>query len=195
MNKLVSIILVIFFMFHKYAVCTEEHEITHKTYFDITIDDKPLGRIVFGLYGKVAPKTVKNFVSICKGTVVDGKMLHYTNSIFHRIIPNFMAQGGDITNFNGTGGLSIYGKKFEDENFKVNHSRRGLLSMANAGKNTNGSQFFILFIPTPWLDGRHVVFGEVIEGLDKLVHIEAVGTDSGEPLKRVLVKESGELPL
>ncbi|SBS99917.1 peptidyl-prolyl cis-trans isomerase, putative [Plasmodium malariae] len=120
-------------------------------------------------------------------------MLSYTNSIFHRIIPNFMAQGGDITNFNGTGGLSIYGNKFADENFVLKHTKKGMLSMANAGRNTNGSQFFILFVPTPWLDGRHVVFGEVIDGLDKLVQIEAVGSESGEPSKRVLITKSGVL--
>lgn len=104
-----------------------------------------------------------------------------------------MAQGGDITNFNGTGGLSIYGNRFDDENFTLKHTKRGMLSMANAGRNTNGSQFFILFVPTPWLDGRHVVFGEVIEGIEKLVQIEAVGTESGKPLSRVLVTQSGVL--
>ncbi|ANQ08073.1 Peptidyl-prolyl cis-trans isomerase [Plasmodium coatneyi] len=193
MNKLLTTVLTIFVLLQKSYIKAENHEITHKTYFDISINNKPIGRITFGLYGKVAPMTVENFVSICKGTVVNGKMLNYTNSIFHRIIPNFMAQGGDITHFNGMGGLSIYGEKFQDENFTLKHTKRGMLSMANAGKNTNGSQFFILFIPTPWLDGRHVVFGEVIDGLDKLVQIEAVGTDSGAPVKRVLVTKSGVL--
>ncbi|CRG96205.1 peptidyl-prolyl cis-trans isomerase, putative [Plasmodium gallinaceum] len=192
MRKLLSVILIIFFVTQNYFA-NETHEITHRAYFDISVDNKPIGRIIFGLYGKIAPKTVENFISICKGTVVNGKMLNYTNSIFHRIIPNFMAQGGDITNFNGTGGLSIYGNKFDDENFIAKHNKRGILSMANAGKNTNGSQFFIIFVRTPWLDGKHVVFGEVIEGLDKLIHIEAVGSDSGEPSKRVLVTESGLL--
>ncbi|CDU18114.1 hypothetical protein YYC_04640 [Plasmodium yoelii 17X] len=192
MNKLIATVLFILALFQTY-INAETPEITHKAYFDISINDKPIGRIVFGLYGKVAPKTVENFVSICKGTVVNDKMLNYTNSIFHRIIPNFMAQGGDITNFNGTGGLSIYGSRFEDENFTLKHTKRGMLSMANAGRNTNGSQFFILFVPTPWLDGRHVVFGEVIEGIEKLVQIEAVGTDSGKPLSRVLVTKSGVL--
>ncbi|SBT35088.1 peptidyl-prolyl cis-trans isomerase, putative [Plasmodium ovale wallikeri] len=162
-------------------------------YFDIKINDKPIGRITFGLYGDVVPKTVKNFVSICKGTVVNGRMLSYKNSIFHRIIPNFMAQGGDITNFNGYGGISIYGNKFDDENFKLKHNKKGMLSMANSGKNSNGSQFFILFAPAPWLNGKHVVFGEVIEGIEKLVQIEAVGSNSGEPITRVLVTDSGVL--
>ncbi|CXI44803.1 peptidyl-prolyl cis-trans isomerase, putative [Plasmodium berghei] len=192
MNKLIATILFILALFQTH-INAETPEVTHRAYFDISINDKPIGRIVFGLYGKVAPKTVENFVSICKGTVVNDKMLNYTNSIFHRIIPNFMAQGGDITNFNGTGGLSIYGSRFEDENFTLKHTKRGMLSMANAGRNTNGSQFFILFVPTPWLDGRHVVFGEVIEGIEKLVQIEAVGTDSGKPLSRVLVTKSGVL--
>ncbi|KEG02091.1 peptidyl-prolyl cis-trans isomerase, putative [Plasmodium vinckei vinckei] len=192
MNKLIAAVFFILTLFQTY-INAETPEVTHKAYFDISINDKPIGRIVFGLYGKVAPKTVENFVSICKGTVVNDKMLNYTNSIFHRIIPNFMAQGGDITNFNGTGGLSIYGNKFDDENFTLKHTKRGILSMANAGRNTNGSQFFILFVPTPWLDGRHVVFGEVIEGIEKLVQIEAVGTESGKPLSRVLVTQSGVL--
>ncbi|CAD2103809.1 peptidyl-prolyl cis-trans isomerase, putative [Plasmodium vinckei] len=192
MNKLIAAVFFILTLFQTY-INAETPEVTHKAYFDISINDKPIGRIVFGLYGKVAPKTVENFVSICKGTVVDDKMLSYTNSIFHRIIPNFMAQGGDITNFDGTGGLSIYGNRFEDENFTLKHTKRGMLSMANAGRNTNGSQFFILFVPTPWLDGRHVVFGEVIEGIEKLVQIEAVGTESGKPLSRVLVTQSGVL--
>ncbi|KAI4838282.1 peptidyl-prolyl cis-trans isomerase [Plasmodium brasilianum] len=193
MNKLLWTILSIFLLLQKDLVSGENPEITHKAYFDVSINNKPVGRITFGLYGKVVPKTVENFVSICKGTVVNGKMLSYTNSIFHRIIPNFMAQGGDITNFNGTGGLSIYGNKFADENFVLKHTKKGMLSMANAGRNTNGSQFFILFVPTPWLDGRHVVFGEVIDGLDKLVQIEAVGSESGEPSKRVLITKSGVL--
>ncbi|CAD2091408.1 peptidyl-prolyl cis-trans isomerase, putative [Plasmodium vinckei brucechwatti] len=192
MNKLIAAVLFILTLFQTH-INAETPEVTHKAYFDISINEKPIGRIVFGLYGKVAPKTVENFVSICKGSVVNDKMLNYTNSIFHRIIPNFMAQGGDITNFDGTGGLSIYGNRFEDENFTLKHTKRGMLSMANAGRNTNGSQFFILFVPTPWLDGRHVVFGEVIEGIEKLVQIEAVGTESGKPLSRVLVTQSGVL--
>ncbi|CRH00025.1 peptidyl-prolyl cis-trans isomerase, putative [Plasmodium relictum] len=192
MRKLLSIILVIFVASQK-CLANDSHEITHKAYFDISINGNPIGRIVFGLYGKVAPKTVENFISICKGTIVDGRMLNYTNSIFHRIIPNFMAQGGDITNFNGTGGLSIYGNTFDDENFIAKHSKRGILSMANAGKNTNGSQFFITFVRTSHLDGKHIVFGEVIEGLDKLVAIEAAGSADGDPIKRVLVTKSGVL--
>ncbi|SBS83461.1 peptidyl-prolyl cis-trans isomerase 11, putative [Plasmodium ovale] len=193
MNRLLAAILGILLFLEKYSVNAEDTKITHKAYFDIKINDKPIGRITFGLYGDVVPKTVKNFMSICKGTVVNGKMLSYKNSIFHRIIPNFMAQGGDITNFNGYGGLSIYGNKFDDENFKLKHNKKGMLSMANSGRNSNGSQFFILFAPAPWLNGKHVVFGEVIEGIEKLVQIEAVGSNSGEPLTRVLVTDSGVL--
>ncbi|VWU49015.1 peptidyl-prolyl cis-trans isomerase, putative [Hepatocystis sp. ex Piliocolobus tephrosceles] len=193
MNRTLSIILVILYLFQKCYIQASNPEITDRVYFDVTIDNKDIGRIVFGLYGKTVPKTVSNFLGLCKGTIVKGNMLHYKNSIFHRIIPMFMAQGGDITHFDGTGGLSIYGNKFDDENFEVKHSKRGMLSMANAGRNTNGSQFFILFAPAPWLDGHHVVFGEVTEGLDKLMYLEAVGTDSGTPMKKVLVKDSGVL--
>lgn len=161
----------------------------NKVFFDTAADGQPLGRITFQLYDDVVPKTAENFRALATGE----KGYGYKGSIFHRVIPQFMLQGGDFTNFNGTGGKSIYGAKFPDENFTKKHTRPGLLSMANAGPNTNGSQFFVTTVDTPWLDGRHVVFGEVTDGMDVVKKIESFGSNSGRTSKKIEITESGEL--
>eukprot|EP00922_Rhytidocystis_sp_ex-Travisia-forbesii_P007920 GHVS01011696.1.p1 GENE.GHVS01011696.1~~GHVS01011696.1.p1 ORF type:complete len:186 (+),score=36.24 GHVS01011696.1:199-756(+) len=170
-------------------------KITHKVFFDIEIDGEEAGRLEMGLFGDVVPKTVNNFVELCRGGRKGSRdeELHYKGSVFHRVIPNFMLQGGDFTQHNGTGGLSIYGRKFEDENFQLKHTKPGLLSMANAGPNTNGSQFFVTTVKTSWLDGRHVVFGEVTSGYDLVQKIEAVGSQGGKTSKVVRIRDSGVL--
>ena len=159
-------------------------------FFDITIGGKPAGRIIFKLYYDITPITCENFRCLCTGE--KGQGLTYKGSGFHRVIPQFMIQGGDFTNHNGTGGKSIYGKKFNDENFKVLFTKPGLLAMANAGPNTNGSQFFITTIVTDWLNKHHVVFGEVIEGYDVVEKIEACGSKSGKPKTEILIADCGQ---
>ncbi|EJD00663.1 cyclophilin [Fomitiporia mediterranea MF3/22] len=158
-------------------------------FFDVAVNENPSGRIVFKLYDNVVPKTARNFRELATGQHGYG----YAGSSFHRIIPGFMIQGGDFTRHNGTGGKSIYGERFPDENFKLRHNKPGLLSMANAGPNTNGSQFFITTVVTSWLDNRHVVFGEVVEGMDVVRLIEKQGSDSGRPKCKVSVTASGTI--
>ncbi|KAJ5145052.1 cyclophilin [Penicillium atrosanguineum] len=158
-------------------------------FFDVSANGSPLGRISFKLFDQEVPKTAQNFRTLCTGE----KGFGYQGSGFHRVIPQFMLQGGDFTNHNGTGGKSIYGEKFADENFTLKHTKPGLLSMANAGPNTNGSQFFITTVVTSWLDGKHVVFGEVIDGLDVVQAIEKLGSSSGKPSAQVTIDKSGVL--
>jgi peptidylprolyl isomerase len=175
---------------------TKEEEITNTVFFDMTIGGETAGRVVIGLFGRTVPRTAENFRALCtgeKGIGRNKKPLHFEGSSFHRIIPGFMCQGGDFTDGNGMGGESIYGDSFNDENFILRHTQPGYLSMANAGKNTQSSQFFITTVATPFLDGKHVVFGKVLEGMDVVKKMEDAGSAGGKTFKSVRIDKCGEV--
>ncbi|TTM20208.1 Peptidyl-prolyl cis-trans isomerase [Bagarius yarrelli] len=160
-----------------------------KVYFDIAANGSSMGRVIMELRADVVPRTAENFRALCTGEQGYG----YKGSTFHRVIPGFMCQGGDFTNHNGTGGKSIYGNKFADENFTLKHTGMGCLSMANAGPNTNGSQFFICTSLTSWLDGKHVVFGQVVDGLEIIKKVESYGSQGGKTSCKIVIADCGQL--
>ncbi|XP_043534985.1 peptidyl-prolyl cis-trans isomerase-like [Chiloscyllium plagiosum] len=170
-------------------MCSVKGTPNPQVFMDITADGETLGRIVIELKADVVPKTAENFRALC----THEKGFGYKDSTFHRVIPNFMCQGGDFTRNDGTGGKSIYGNKFNDENFKLQHTGLGTLSMANAGPGTNGSQFFICLNKTPWLDGKHVVFGSVIKGIEVVKKMGTLGSDNGKTSKKIIIADCGQL--
>lgn len=171
------------------SASTSARENLPRVFFDVKAGDKSLGRVVMELRSDVVPKTAENFRQLCTGEAGFG----YVNTTFHRIIPGFMCQGGDMTHGDGRGGKSIFGSKFPDENFKLKHTKKGTLSMANAGPNTNGSQFFICTAVTSWLDGAHVVFGEVVEGIEVVQAMERLGSRQGKTSAKVWISDCGEI--
>lgn len=165
-------------------------------FFDVAAGPQALGRIEMTLRADVVPRTAENFRQLCTGEGGKGKSgkdLHFKGSTFHRVINDFMCQGGDFTAHNGTGGESIYGSKFADENFQLSHTGAGVLSMANAGPNTNGSQFFLCTVKTEWLDGKHVVFGNVTKGMDVVKKIESYGSSSGRTSQTIKIVDCGQI--
>lgn len=194
--SILAIIVSLFAFFRMTAAAGEPEEnppFTHKVYFDVEQGGEALGRITIGLFGTVVPKTAENFRQLA---ISEDPKFGYKESIFHRVIPNFMIQGGDFETGQGYGGKSIYGGKFADENFTLKHDRKYRLSMANAGRNTNGSQFFITTAVTSWLNGAHVVFGEVVDGFEVVDQIEKTKTARGDrPVKEIKIVASGELPV
>lgn len=176
------------------TAAVKQIDVTEEAIFDISIGGKPQGTIVVALFGRETPKTVANFAKLASAAGFQGKS--YRNSRFHRVIPNFMIQGGDILRGDGRGSISIYGGRFADENFNIKHTEAGLLSMANSGPDTNGSQFFITLVPTPWLDGKHTVFGKVVSGMEVVNQIAAVSRDANDrPLQDVLITRSVTRPV